>query len=176
MSKSESIDLIIKSPSKEELGDKVSNLAFSIEEGFEGNKEEWFITATNKKREVRSLAQNALGAIYYTAIADFSGLSVEDVKINCRIDFGLQALLEQSAIDDKDGLVALKLMKKLRVVKFRWMIRQDKITVMDGTPCTSLMSKKVFASYMKQIELFYIDKGLVLQSINEGLRNKAYDV
>ena len=53
---------------------------------------------------------------------------------------------------------------------------EDKIEVMQDLPCTRIMTPAIFAEFLKQIEVYYADKGLILESINEGLRNKAYDV
>ncbi len=137
-----------------------------------------FITACTDEKEVRSLAQNALSAVYYKAIADKFGYTVIEARLRCKVDFGLQALLQQSGSKSAKGAIkdANRVLKTLAVIKFKWLSYPDKLHVMNTLPCTRIMTSAIFCDYLKQIELFYSQHGLILESINETLRNNALNI
>lgn len=161
---------------------KLATLVENIQTDMEEDGKPFYLIATNNKAEVRSLAQNALSAIYYAAIGKKIGLTSDDARLRCKVDFGLQALYEQSGLPpevrgNKWAIKeALKTMRTLRIIKFRWLTDPEKLEVMESLPCTRVMTTAVFCDYMKQIELYYADKGLMLESINKTLRNNALNI
>jgi hypothetical protein len=158
---------------------KLSTFVENIQTDMEEDGKPFFITATNDRAEVRSLSQNALSAIYYSAISTHFNYTKLEARLRCKIDFGLPALYEQSGLPpEKKGnkaavRVAKKVMRTLHIIKFKYLGYENKMEVMENLPCTSIMTTAVFCDYMKQIEMYYVDKGLVLESINETLRNNA---
>ena len=91
-----SYEITIKSLDPQEW-QKLAALVSNLEADMQEDGKPIFITATTDEKEVRSLAQNALSAVYYKAIADKFGYSVIEARLRCKVDFGLQALLQQTA-------------------------------------------------------------------------------
>jgi len=179
---SEAYEITIKSLAPNEFA-KLSTLVSNIQDDMEEDGKPFFITATNDEAEVRTLAQNALSAVYYKAIAEEFKYTTMEARLRCKLDFGLQALLEQTSLVSKKkktptpaAILAKKVMRTLQIIKFKWLGYEQKLEVMETLPCTRIMTTAVFCDYLKQIEFYYLDKGLRLESINETLRNNALNI
>ena len=139
----------------------------------------FLVYITNDLSGMRTNAQNALYACYVKEIGNKFGESIEEVRRRLKREFGLDILLEQSAeknkkdLPTKGALESLKIMDLLRAISYRLLNWKRQEKVLESLPCTSIMTSKNFVEFLKRIEIHYAQKGLVLESINETLRNEA---
>ena len=160
---------------------KFANLGETISDEIIENGKEWVISATNNIAKVRNNAQNALAACYYQTVSDETGESSERVKTQLKLDIGLKILLVQSGemsgeAPTKSALEAQKVMDLLKVINFKLRPYSEKMKIMRVTPCTSLFTSKNFQRFLKDVEIKYAERGIILQSVNETLRNQAMNL
>ena len=187
MSKPESIDLLISSPSSGDLGEKIANLAFSIESTLTEDSKPWKVYATNDAQKLRSTSQNGLLQCYYHTIQKSNwgeGKSRDDIEVYCKRRFAIPILEKQAVeINEKKGLPTraaldaqrpvniIECLKELRVnesIRFDYILR---------TAMSSIMTSENFCLYLKEIEIHFIDKlNYRLESINTTLRNNALNI
>lgn len=163
--------------------EKLANLAMTVGDEIEENGRQWWITATNDRGKIRTLAQNSLYATYLDAIKTDTGFSDEDLRVEHKRCFGLQILYAQagekrtkddSEVFTKAALDAQAVMETLRIINFKHMNDEQKNKVLKVIPCTRIMTTKNFAKFLVDIEQFYqYWNGLRLESINEAKRNEA---
>lgn len=154
--------------------DKLVKLTHLIDDDLQAHNKPWFVRVTNNASEIRSMAQNALYAIYVTAINEsFGGDSLSTRRLMKR-QFGLNILLAQSKDNTKAGHEAYAVVSLLNTINYRVQPFNIQEIMLEPLPCTSIMTSKNFVKFLREIEVFYAEKGLVLESINEAKRREAF--
>ncbi len=153
--------------------DKLIKLTQLIDEDMVEHNKPWYFRATNNASEIRNNAQNALYACYINEVSKHFGDNHKDVRSHLKRKFGLNVLLIQSKDNTKAGHEAESVMSLLSVIEFKLLEFMKQELVLEPLPCTSIMTSKNFQSFLRQVELYYNDKGLVFESVNERLRRDA---
>ena len=135
----------------------------------------FLVYITNDLGGMRSNAQNALYACYVKEISNNLGNDIKDVRRFCKRNFGRHVLYEQSKDNTKAGHEALAVITLLKTVNYKFQNWQIQENILEPLPCTSIMTSKNFTDFLKRIEIFYAQKGIVLESINEKLRRDAFN-
>lgn len=165
--------IVLANNSKNEF-DKLVKLTHLIDSDLQAHNKPWYVRVTNNSSEIRSMAQNALYAIYVNAINDeFGGDSLSTRRLMKR-QFGLNILLSQSKDNTKAGHEAYAIVLLLNTINYRVQPYDVQETMLQPLPCTSIMTSKNFVKFLREIEVFYAEKGLVLKSINETKRCEAF--
>ena len=155
--------------------DKLVKLTNLINDDITEFNKPWYIRVTNNASEIRNNAQNALYACYVKEISKNLGNDIKDVRRFCKRNFGLHVLYEQSKDNTKAGHEAFAVITLLQTVNFKFQNWQIQENILEPLPCTSIMTSKNFVDFLKRIEIFYAQKGIVLESINEKLRREAFN-
>lgn len=107
----------------------------------------------------RNNEQNALAAVWYADIAkQLAEDTPQGVKSHCKLHFGVPIL---RAEDESFRQKYDRIIKPLSY--------EDKLSLMEWFPVTSLMSTGQFSRYLKDMQHEYAKRGVVLQSINEEM-------
>ena len=152
---------------------KLTDLVNLIDEQIQENGKPWYFRATNNASEIRSIAQNALYACYVEAIRKHFGDSHDDTRKFLKRKFGLQVIYMQSQNETKAGHEALAIIDCLKAVNYKFQPHNIQEAILAPLPCTSIFTSKSFCLFLRDVEIHYAEKGLVLESINVELRNEA---
>ena len=165
--------IVIANNSKSEF-DKLVKLTHLIDSDMQAHNKPWYVRVTNNASEIRNNAQNALYAIYIQAIGDKFGNESGELRAFCKRHFGLHILYIQSAKNTKAGHEAMTVIELLKTVNFKFQAFDIQEKILAPLPCTSIMTSKNFVQFLRNIEIFYAEKGLVLESINETKRREVF--
>lgn len=103
---------------------------------------------------IRSLDQNALSHVWYSQIAEQSGLTKLEAKAFCKLLFGVPIMSEKS---DAFKRAYDKHMKSLSYgQKINFLIATD-------MPVTSTFNSKEMSEYMENMYRYFKDKGIELR-------------
>ena len=152
---------------------KLTDLVLLIDKSIQDTGKPWYFRATNNASEIRSIAQNALYACYVEAVRKHFGDSHSDTRKFLKRKFGLTTMYLQSQNNTKAGHDALSVINCLRVVNYKLQPFHTQEAILEPLPCTSIFTSKSFCVFLREVEIHYAEKGLVLESINETLRNEA---
>jgi len=110
-----------------------------------------------KHHHKRNLDQNALLYEFYNIASRDTGEPIADVRNLMKLRYGVPILRsEEASFRDKyDQLIKLR---------FTY---EEKLTLMDWFPVSSLMNKKQMTRFIEDIVKHYAQLGIVLKSINE---------
>ena len=150
------------------------------------------VTWTNDVGKIRTLAQNALYACYVSAIKHKFGGSLSSIRAELKHEIGVDILMlqyleaKEKAISklecDQDlnysmisqaGREAGDTHVLLKTINYELQPYNIQMKILRPLPCTSIMLRKWFVKFIEAVEMYYAEKGLVLESINETLRNEA---
>lgn len=115
------------------------------------------ITITDWK-EKRGLDANALSHIWYKVISDEIGMLKEEVRMDCKIQFGLPILFarkDQSAFDLADDL---------QCIGFWQMDLETQRRRISNKEVTRTFNTKEMSEYLEAIQHFYGVQGIILES------------
>ena len=160
---------------------EIEKLVMQFDEG-----KDLFVTICDDKAEIRTKAMNALMHCYYKEIALFMCDDIEDVIARSKRKFGLNIMYHQIGKKTKKANKVYLELLRFNLVKTevpeersRIMIDYYSMTYQGQLECFKVMevtrnfSNTEMKDYLFSMERYFAEKGLVLESKNEQLRNEA---